>query len=85
MSLAVGTVLLLVPASTALAAGPPVGGCPPSKGQSWALRSLEELNIDPEIATGIPSLDGNEDGFTCIKLLRNDETSFIFRDNTVRP
>ena len=57
-----------------------VGGCPP--GGAFRLVSVEDLGIDPEVATGIPSLDGNQDGLTCIKPL--GEEGFIFRDNTVR-
>ena len=82
---AIAAVSMLLPSAPAFAAeGPPVGGCPTGHGQ-WQLLSLEELNISPETATGIPSLDGNDDGYTCIKPLPNNEPFIIFRDNTVRP
>lgn len=75
---------LVVPGPTAYAAsGPPIGGCPDSQGQNWELVSLEDLNINPEVAAGIASLDRNADGFTCIKRMRNDPAFFVFRDNTI--
>ena len=49
---------------------------------------MASLGITPETATGIPSLDGNQDGLTCINRLPNHpliEDAFVFRDNTVGP
>jgi len=42
--------------------------------------------IDPVIANGIPSLDGNADGWTCATVndLGNGFQALIFRDNNVR-
>jgi hypothetical protein len=65
-----------------------VGGCPLGPAGYWQLVTVESLGIDPETASGIPSLDGNADGWTCIALIPANETSviaggFVFRDNTV--
>ena len=66
------------------AVGKSVGGCPKGAGEKWELVTIASLGITPETATGIPSLDGNGDGLTCIKLLPNQPAgTFIFRDNTV--
>ena len=66
------------------AVGKSVGGCPQGGGAEFKLVTVESLGITPETATGIPSLDGNGDGLTCIKLLPNQPAgTFIFRDNTV--
>ena len=63
------------------AEGPPIGGCP----ENFELVSVDELGIeDPQ---GLPSLDRNEDGFTCIMFLERHplgDAVFVFRDNTVR-
>lgn len=61
-----------------------VGGCPPN----FELVTVASLGINPEEASGIPSLDGNDDGMTCIMPLRANERSvaaggIVFRDNTV--
>ena len=73
---------LLLTASAGVAEAKSVGGCPIAGG--FSLRSVEELGIDPDVATGIPSLDGNRDGLTCIKPITiQDQEGFIFRDNTV--
>ena len=66
------------------ASGKSIGGCP--SGGDWELRTVAELGIDPEVASGIPSLDGNGDGNTCIHPLANYPRfpdAFVFRDNTV--
>ena len=67
------------------AIGKSVGGCPKGAGEKWELVTVASLGITPETATGIPSLDGNGDGLTCIKPLPNHpvEGALIFRDNTV--
>lgn len=72
----------LFPAATGATS---LGGCPSS---GWELVTLASLEITPETATGIPSLDGNGDGLTCIHRLPrqpNIEDAFVFRDNTVGP
>ena len=60
------------------------GGCP--SGADWTLTSLEDLGFPPGEATGIPSLDGNGDGFTCVKPFTVGKNSggVVFRDNTVQ-
>jgi len=63
-----------------------IGGCP--SGDSWQLVTVESLGISEEQATGIPSLDGNGDGWTCIFPAPANSAApvaggFIFRDNTV--
>lgn len=70
--------------TSAALANEPVGGCP--RGGAWELVTVASLGLDPETASGIPSLDGNDDGWTCIKQLPNfpEEGSFVFRDNTVQ-
>lgn len=66
------------------------GGCPSGASEKWVLASVEGLGIDPEVASGIASLDGNGDGNTCIRKLFESEGTIcnmdlpiIFRDNTV--
>ena len=66
------------------AVGKSVGGCPTGAGAKFELVTVASLGITPETASGVPSLDGNGDGFTCIKPLPNQPAgTFIFRDNTV--
>ena len=62
------------------------GGCP--TGDTWHLVTIESIGFDPATATGVPSLDGNGDGLTCIQYLPNYPrfpNAFVFRDNTVGP
>jgi hypothetical protein len=62
----------------------PVGGCP--SGDDWELVRAVDV-IDPEFISGLPSLDGNGDGMTCIQYLPNHPAGsdiFVFRDNTVQ-
>jgi hypothetical protein len=62
------------------------GGCP--TGDSWQLVTIESIGFNPSTAAGIPSLDGNGDGLTCIHYLPNNPRftpAFVFRDNTVGP
>ena len=73
----VGAAAFLAPGS---AVGKSVGGCPDSASEKWELVTVESLRITPETATGIPSLDGNGDGLTCIK---PKGEGGVFRDNTV--
>ena len=62
----------------------PIAGCP--SGGGWILGTVEDFGIDPAIASGIPSLDGNNDGLTCGKLvvLGNGFLALTFRDNNVK-
>jgi hypothetical protein len=77
-----GSAALVVALSAAPATAKSVGGCPATGG--WTLASLADLGISPETADGIASLDGNGDGYTCIKPLAQTGTDVvIFRDNTV--
>jgi hypothetical protein len=76
-------VAALFPATTGAKS---IGECPP--GGDWELVTVASLGLTPETATGIPSLDGNQDGLTCINRLPNHpliEDAFVFRDNTVGP
>lgn len=66
------------------------GGCPGGASGKWILADVKGLGITPEEAGGIPSLDGNGDGNTCIRMLFdsegpicNKDFPIIFRDNTV--
>jgi hypothetical protein len=63
-----------------------IGGCP--TGDDWNLVTVASLGIPPDTAVGIPSLDGNQDGWTCIKPFVGvpgiPEGAFVFRDNTVQ-
>jgi hypothetical protein len=47
---------------------------------------VQSFGIDPATASGIPSLDGNGDGWTCGRLqpLGNGFEGLTFRDNNVR-
>jgi hypothetical protein len=63
-----------------------IGGCP--SGDSWRLVTVESLGIPEEQVSGLPSLDGNGDGWTCIAPTNANPNApisggFIFRDNTV--
>jgi hypothetical protein len=76
-------VAALLPATTEATS---TGGCPP--GGDWELVTVASLEITPEEAMGLPSLDGNGDGRTCINRLPHHpliEDAFVFRDNTVGP
>jgi hypothetical protein len=62
-----------------------IGACP--SGDDWSLVTVASLGITPDLATGIPSLDGNRDGWTCTRPLGVPglpEGAFVFRDNTVQ-
>jgi hypothetical protein len=60
-----------------------LGGCP--TGDDWDLVKVKSLGIPPDAASGLASLDGNMDGWTCIKPSPGlPEGAFIFRDNTVQ-
>jgi hypothetical protein len=74
-------VAALLPAT---ASGTSTGGCP--TGDSWNLVTIESIGFNPSTASGVPSLDGNGDGLTCIHYLTNYPrfpNAFVFRDNTV--
>ena len=82
----VTAVALFLSLATGLAQGKSVGGCPTGSGAAWTLVSVSSLGIDPETAMGIPSLDGNRDGWTCIRTPTQQSPAgefSIFRDNTV--
>jgi len=84
VAVAVLVTLLAIPVSSA--SGKSIGGCPTSASEKWELVTVESLGIDPETASGIPSLDGNGDGYTCVKPMPNfplGSGQFVFRDNTV--
>jgi hypothetical protein len=69
-----------------LAQGKTIGGCPTGQGSEWTLVTVGSLGIDPETAMGIPSLDGNGDGWTCIRTPPQVSPLgelTLFRDNTV--
>jgi hypothetical protein len=60
-----------------------IGACP--TGDDWDLVKVKSLGIPPDAASGLASLDGNMDGWTCIKPSPGlPEGAFIFRDNTVQ-
>jgi hypothetical protein len=76
-------VAALLPAT---ATGTSTGGCP--TGDKWQLVTIESIGFNTETAKGVPSLDGNGDGLTCIQPLPNYPNfpnAFVFRDNTVGP
>jgi hypothetical protein len=86
--LTIAVMLLVIPIQGASATS--TGGCPKGASEKWILASVEGLGIDPELASGIPSLDGNQDGNTCIRTLHvvegticNMENQIVFRDNSV--
>ena len=59
-----------------------VGGCPPQGG--FVLTQVTDLDLPEELLSN-PSLDGNGDGLTCVKVLPgvgNEAGYRIFRDNT---
>ena len=80
------TALIALSLAPGLAQGKSVGGCPTGSGAEWSLVTVSSLGIDPETATGIPSLDGNRDGRTCIRTPSQQSPLgplTVFRDNTV--
>ena len=78
----VGSSVLVLSLAASPAEAKSTGRCP--LGGSWTLTSLADLGVDPEEAVGIPSLDGNADGYTCItRLIDPAGGVIIFRDNTV--
>jgi hypothetical protein len=80
------TAALVLSLAPGLAQGKSVGGCPTGSGAAWTLVLVSSLGIDPETAMGIPSLDGNRDGWTCIRTPPQQSPLgelTIFRDNTV--
>ncbi len=84
-----GTLVAVVGATAAIAfpasgSAKSIGACP--SGDNWSLVTVASLGITPDVANGIPSLDGNRDGWTCTRPLGAPglpEGAFIFRDNTV--
>ncbi len=81
VSIGLGMLFGLVIA-TPVAAQPnkPIGGCP----KGFALVALEDLNLGE--LTGVPSIGGNNDGYTCFKPLdlpQNEEFAILI-DNRVR-
>ena len=63
-----------------------IGGCPARGG--WERVTVESLGIPENEVSGIPSLDGNGDGLTCIRPVPAADPAVIsgaqiFRDNTV--
>lgn len=82
--LAIPAALAAIAFAAAPASGTSTGGCP--TGGDWQLVTVASLGIDPDVAAGIVSLDGNGDGLTCIQTLPNypkGTNAFVFRDNTV--
>jgi hypothetical protein len=57
------SMLLLLSAFQSGASAKVTGGCP--SGDDWQLVTVASLGISPEQAAGIPSIDGNGDGWTC--------------------
>jgi hypothetical protein len=73
-------VLLFVASVSPVAAdGKPIGDCPPG----FTFKLVSELNLGG--ASGIASLDGNGDGWTCMKRLDTPPypTAVILVDNRV--
>ena len=71
-------VLAVLPSGAAQAKS--VGSCPTQAG--FVSVTVASLGLTPEMSEGFASLDGNGDGFTCIKPFANNKYT-IFRDNTV--
>jgi hypothetical protein len=72
------TLVALVFATTS--AGKPVAGCP--SGGGWGQVEVEDGDV-----SGAPSVDGNNDGETCIMALPNHPFGpdvFVVRDNNVQ-
>jgi hypothetical protein len=54
------------------------------RGGNWELVAVEDIGIDSETASGIPSLDGNGDGLTAFSYSQLPRGGvFTFGDNTV--
>jgi hypothetical protein len=84
--LGIVTVVIALSLAPGLAQGKSLGACPTGSGAEWTLVTVSSLGIDPETAMGIPSLDGNGDGMTCIRTPPQDSPLgelTLFRDNTV--
>ena len=64
------------------AANRPVAGCP--NGGKWELISLDSIGLGG--AVGLPSIDGNGDGWSCafFQDLGHGQTGVVLRDNNVR-
>lgn len=80
------TVVIALSLAPGLALGKSLGACPTGSGAEWTLVTVSSLGIDPETAMGIPSLDGNGDGMTCIRTPPQESPLgelTLFRDNTV--
>jgi len=80
------TALIALSLAPGLAQGKSLGECPTGSGAAWSLVTVASLGIDSETAMGIPSLDGNGDGFTCIRTPAQQSPLgelTLFRDNTV--
>ena len=79
---AAGVAAALLAPGTAV--GKTIGGCPDSASGKWQLVTVESLGIPPDDVSGLVSLDGNGDSWTCIKPMPAfGEGGFVFRDNTV--
>ncbi len=60
--------------------GPPVGGCPPG----YELVTVEEVLEGAGLEEPDPSMDRNEDGLTCLKLLNTGAgTRATWHDNVI--
>ncbi len=80
------TVVIVLSLAPGLARAKSLGACPTGSGAEWTLVTVSSLGIDPETAMGIPSLDGNGDGMTCIRTPPQESPLgelTLFRDNTV--
>ena len=69
--------IAVAPAS---ATPPPVGSCP----TGWELTTVKVVLKNISDPNGLPSLDGNGDGWTCVNFRFLDENGRVaFTDNTL--
>jgi hypothetical protein len=87
MALAVAALMAVMAASAAAAhppqaQGPPVGGCPASF--EPGLVTVEFVLAGTGLEEPDPSMDPNEDGLTCLKLIRTGQgTRAAWHDNVL--
>ena len=75
-------VMVAAMAAPAMAAGPPTGGCPAS--YEPGIVPVEDVLAGAGLEEPDPSMDVNNDGYTCLKLLHTGSgTRATWHDNVI--